>query len=229
MQFRSNVAAAVSTLSLAMSSAYAAPAFVNGLAVDGATLDASGGVMVNDGRLGFFSDIHYDALRNEWWALSDRGPGGGTLPYETRVHRFEVDVDRDTGAISNFRIRHTLIFRKGATALDGYAPTEAGPLGLAFDPEGLVVNPRTGHLLVSDEYGPSLLEINRAGRLVRRYTLPAEVLPRDAATGVVNHANDTGNTAGKRSNRGFEGLAISPDGRTVYAMLQSAMLDEGGQ
>jgi hypothetical protein len=228
VQFRSNVAAAVSTLSLAMSSAYAAPAFVNGLAVDGATLDASGGVMVNDGRLGFFSDIHYDALRNEWWALSDRGPGGGTLPYETRVHRFEVDVDRDTGAISNFRIRHTLIFRKGATALDGYAPTEAGPLGLAFDPEGLVVNPRTGHLLVSDEYGPSLLEFNRAGRLVRRYTLPAEVLPRDAATGVVNHANDTGNTAGKRSNRGFEGLAISPDGRTVYAMLQSAMLDEGG-
>jgi hypothetical protein len=33
--------------------------------------------------------------------------------------------------------------------------------------------------------------------------------------------------AGKRTNRGFEGLAISPDGRYVYAMLQSAMLDEG--
>jgi len=29
------------------------------------------------------------------------------------------------------------------------------------------------------------------------------------------------------SNRGFEGLAISPDGKFVYAMLQSAMLDEG--
>jgi len=37
-----------------------------------------------------------------------------------------------------------------------------------------------------------------------------------------------GNTAGKRTNRGFEGLAISPDGGTVFAMLQSAMLDEGG-
>jgi hypothetical protein len=33
---------------------------------------------------------------------------------------------------------------------------------------------------------------------------------------------------GKRTNRGFEGLAISPDGRHVFAMLQSAMLDEGG-
>jgi hypothetical protein len=29
-----------------------------------------------NGRLGFFSDVYYDALRNEWWALSDRGPGG---------------------------------------------------------------------------------------------------------------------------------------------------------
>ena len=36
------------------------------------------------------------------------------------------------------------------------------------------------------------------------------------------------NDAGKRTNRGFEGLAISPDGSYVYAMLQSAMLDEGG-
>jgi hypothetical protein len=54
------------------------------------------------------------------------------------------------------------------------------------------------------------------------------VLPRNALSGVVNHANDEGNTAGKRTNRGFEGLAISPDGRTLYAMLQSAMLDEGG-
>ena len=33
---------------------------------------------------------------------------------------------------------------------------------------------------------------------------------------------------GKRTNRGFEGLAISPDGNYVYAMLQSALLDEGG-
>ncbi len=37
-----------------------------------------------------------------------------------------------------------------------------------------------------------------------------------------------GNTAGKRTNRGFEGLAVSPDGKFTYAMLQSAMLDEGG-
>jgi hypothetical protein len=208
--------------------AHAAPTFVNALVIDGAVLDASGGSAVNDGRLGFFSDIYYDSQRDEWWALSDRGPGGGTLRYETRLHRFKIDIDPASGAISNFQILKTIIFRQGGSALDGFAPEVGGPLGTAFDPEGLVVNPRTGHFLVSDEYGPSLLEINGAGQQVRRYPIPANLLPRNAASGAVNHASDTGNTAGKRTNRGFEGLAISPDGRMVYAMLQSAMLDEGG-
>jgi hypothetical protein len=213
---------------LAATAAHAAPAFVNGLVIDGAQLDASGGASVNDGRLGYFSDLYYDRARDEWWALSDRGPGGGTLRYETRVHRFKLDVDPASGAISNFQVMQTLILRKGGAALDGFAPAPGAPLELAFDPEGVVVHPLTGHLLVSDEYGPSLLEINRAGRLVRRYDTPVNLLPRDGASGAVNHASDAGNNAGKRTNRGFEGLAISPDGRTVYAMLQSAMLDEGG-
>lgn len=220
--------AALAAVALAPLAARAEPAFVNGLAIPGATLDAAGGTLVNDGRFGFFSDLYYDAERDDWWALSDRGPGGGTLPYETRVHRFKLDVDRHTGAISNFRVVGTFIFRRGGSALDGIAPAVGGPLGDAFDPEGIVVNPRTGHLLVSDEYGPSLYEFTKHGRLVRRFETPANLLPRDAATGAANFASDAGNTAGKRTNRGFEGLAISPDGRTAYAMLQSAMLDEGG-
>lgn len=219
--------AIAATLCIAAAAAQAAPTFVNGLAIDAAMLDASGGTVVNDGRLGFFSDLYYDPQREEWWALSDRGPGGGTLRYETRVHRFKLDIDRESGAISNFQVLQTLIFRQGGSEFDGFAPEVAGPLGLALDPEGIVVNPRNGHLLVSDEYGPSLYEFSRHGWLLRRFETPANLLPRNAASGVVNHASDAGNTAGKRTNRGFEGLAISPDGRTAYAMLQSAMLDEG--
>jgi hypothetical protein len=205
----------------------AAPEFVNALLIDGATVDASGGTAVNDGRLGFFSDIAYDPERKEWWALSDRGPGGGTLSYEVRVHRFKLDVHPRTGEISNFQVLGTHILRRGGEALQGLAPAVGGPLGPAFDPEGVVVHPRSGHLLISDEYGPSLLEFSRSGQMLRRYETPANLLPRDAAGGIVNHASDAGNTAGKRTNRGFEGLAISPDGRYAYAMLQSAMLDEG--
>ncbi|MBA4176229.1 MAG: PEP-CTERM sorting domain-containing protein [Leptothrix sp. (in: Bacteria)] len=228
MNARLSIACAIVAAGFLAAPAQAAPAFVNGLVLDADGLDASGGTLVNNGRLGFFSDIYYDAKRDEWWALSDRGPGGGTLRYHTRMHQFKIDVDPATGTISNFQILKTLVFRRGGSSLDGFAPEIAGPLGLAFDPEGVVVNPRTGHFLISDEYGPSLLEVNRAGQVVRRYDTPANLVPRNAATGVANYAGDDGNTAGKRTNRGFEGLAISPDGRTAYAMLQSAMLDEGG-
>jgi hypothetical protein len=57
----------------------AAPAFVNGLAIPGNTLDVSGGATANNGRVGFFSDIFYDKRTSQWWGDSDRGPGGGFL------------------------------------------------------------------------------------------------------------------------------------------------------
>ena len=41
--------------------AQAAPEFVNGLALDGALPDKSGGKDTNNGRVGYFSDLYYDA------------------------------------------------------------------------------------------------------------------------------------------------------------------------
>ena len=225
---RTSLLVAPLALGLFASVSDAAPIFVNGLVLDATTLDAAGGTSVNDGRLGFFSDIYYDPKQGDWYALSDRGPGGGTLDYEVRVHRFTLDVDRVTGAISNFQVQRTFIFRKGAQAFNGFAPEVGGPLGNAFDPEGFVLHPITTKFIVSDEYGPSVYEFARSGQFLRAYETPANLLPRNPSTGVVNFASDVGNSAGKRTNRGFEGLAISPDGQFVYAMLQSAMLDEGG-
>ena len=209
-------------------SAVAAPTFVNGLAIDGATSDAFG-TGANEGRLGFFSDIYYNPNTNDWWGLSDRGPGGGTLSYDTRVQRFTLNVDMNTGAISNFSVVETVKFFNGGSALNGLASNPTSTLGNAFDPEGVVINPKNGNFLVSDEYGPSLYEVHRTtGEVVRTFNTPANVIPRNTGTGTPNFVDDTGNDAGKRGNRGFEGLAISPDGNFAFAMLQSAMLDEGG-
>jgi len=201
-------------------------AYQNGLLLAGGALDLSSGT-ATDRRLGYFSDIYYDPVRKEWWGLSDRGPGGGVLLYDTRIQRFEVDIS-PTGAISNFRVVQTVKFMQGSQPFNGLAPNPTNSLGRAFDPEGIVVNPRTGNLLVSDEYGPSLYEFDRTGQFIRAFATPAGLVPRNAATNVANFASDTGNTAGKRTNRGFEGLAISADGAFAYAMLQSAMLNEGG-
>lgn len=225
---RLNVLAAAVCGAISMSAAHAAPSFVNGITIPGGLLDLSGGTSANDGRVGYFSDIYFDPNRNEWWGLSDRGPGGGTLSYGTRVQKFALDIDPNSGAISNFRITQTVQFASGTGALNGIAPSPGSVLGLAFDPEGFVVNPKNGHFLVSDEYGPSLYEFDRSGQLIRTFTTPANIVPRNAATGTPNFAGDAGNDAGKRSNRGLEGLAITPDGNHAFAMLQSPMLDEGG-
>jgi hypothetical protein len=209
----------------------AAPEFVNGLALDGAKLDLSGGTDANTGRVGYFSDIYYDPKEDEWHGLSDRGPGGGLIKYETRVQRFRLKIDRDTGRISDFEILQTILFKdESGKPLDGLAPQDPNKnvLGNAFDPEGFVIGPQNHHLYVSDEYGPSLYEFDDKGKRLRTFTTPANLIPRHGSTVDYAGGDPEPNTAGKRTNRGFEGLAISPDGKYLYAMLQSAMLDEGG-
>ena len=199
-------------------------AFVNGLALDGGMLDKSSGSDASR-RVGFFSDLYYDNLRGQWWGVSDRGPGGGTLNYETRIQRFTLDVATN-GAISNFQIAETVKFTQGGQALNGLAPAVAGVLGRSFDPEGMVIVPGSGHILVSDEYGPSLRLFNRSGEQIRAFTPPANLVPK-----VAGNSNFTATpptlTSGREPNRGFEGLAISPDGKFAYAVLQNGTIQDG--
>lgn len=224
--------------------AWAEPAFVNGLVIPGDTLDATRKPGANAGRFGFFSDLYYDPVREEWWALSDRGPGGGVLDYATRVQRFTLNVHPVTGRISKFRVKETIKFTdpKGLLsaptnpavgdrkALNGLNPLglngNVGLLGRSFDPEGLVIDPRTCRLLVSDEYGPSVYEFSRTGALVRIFQTPANLVPK--VSGAVNYVadRDNGLNAGRQDNRGYEGLAITPDGKKLYAVLQDPLVNE---
>ena len=209
---------------LALAAAVSNLQFVNGLVLDGAAVDQSTGSAF-DRRVGYFSDIYYDPAAKAWWGLSDRGPGGGVMSYETRVQRFTVDIAAN-GAISNFKIAETVKFTSDGQPLNGQAPNPASNLGRSFDPEGFVVNPRNGNLLVSDEYGPSLLEFNRTGQLIRSFTVPANLAPKVGA--VTDHtAAPPALTAGREPNRGFEGLAISPDGLFAYAVLQNGAVQDG--
>jgi hypothetical protein len=237
-------------LSMLAQGAWAQPTFVNGLVIPGDSLDATGQPGANAGRLGMFSDIYYDPAREEWWALSDRGPGGGLIDYATRLQRFTLTVDPVTGAISRFRVKETVIFRdpqglltpptapvNRPRALNGLNPlllnNDAGVLGRSFDPEGLIIDPRTGHFIVADEYGPSVYEFDRQGRLLRIFALPVELLPKK--DGALNYVairddcvapNPLCTLTGRQDNRGFEGLAISPDGSKLYAVLQDPLVND---
>ena len=226
---RTSLAAAALALCSTLASAQTVSnvGFVNGLALSGSLTDTTGSGF--DSRVGFFSDVYYDANRNEWWGLSDRGPGGGTLPYETRAQRFSIDIAAN-GAISNFQVKQTVLLSSNGLPLDGKAPATPSKLGLSFDPEGMVVNPSNGHLLISGEYGPSLYEFNRSGQLVRQYATPSNLVPR-TASGVNYNATPTAAVdpliSGREGNRGMEGLAISPDGKFAYGMMQNGSIEDG--
>jgi hypothetical protein len=208
----------------------AAPQYVNSLVIPGNLIDLSGGTSVNNGRFGTFSDLYYNPTLNQWWGLSDRGPGGGTISYNTRVQRFSLDVNKSTGAIANFKIEETVLFREGGLSFNGLAPSPAAPsvLGLSLDPEGFVVLPKNGNFLVSDEYGPSVYEFAPNGNFIRSYSVPSNVVPKAGSNVDYNALPTPGiQTAGREVNRGLEGLAVTPDGRFAYAMLQNGTITDG--
>jgi len=199
---------------------------------------ARGGANIN--RLGGFgSDIFYDRRANVFYGVADRGPGGGTIGYANRVQKFTLDIDPQTGAASNFKLLATIPFTlsagktvngvHGPSAFNGIDPMlESGArhIGRSFDPEGFVVGPN-GHFYVSDEYGPSIYEFLPDGSFVRGFVAPANVVPRDAMGPNFSAQSSVTPIAGRQRNRGYEGLAISPDGKRLFAMLQDPLSEEG--
>ncbi|KIO17674.1 hypothetical protein M407DRAFT_84740 [Tulasnella calospora MUT 4182] len=96
---------------------------------------------------------------------------------------------------------------------------------LSVDPEGLVLN-RDGTFWTSDEYGPYIYRFLSEGTLAYVIKPPTAVIPR--LGGAINFSGEIDPDSGRASNQGFEGLTASPDGHKLYAMLQSATMQDGG-
>jgi len=107
---------------------------------------------------------------------------------------------------------------------------------LALDAEGIVVN-ADGSIWVSDEYGPYIFRFTADGRLVSAIRPPEAIVPkRNGADSFASNNPGPGQAApvpadpatGRQNNQGLEGLSVSPDGRTLFALLQSAARQDGG-
>lgn len=202
-------------------------------AVAGNAVDRSGvsGNAAQTRLGGFGSDLSYDAATGVFHGMTDRGPGGGVLAYQPRLQAFTLDIDRTSGAINGFALRASTLFTQAnGAAYNGLNPTllngSAATLGASLDPEGLTRLPN-GNFLVSDEYGPSVIEFDPSGRAVRTFATPANLLPK-TSNGTVNYTGDRDTVAtGRQDNRGFEGLTVSADGKTAYAILQDPLFEEG--
>jgi hypothetical protein len=178
---------------------------------------------------------------DEFWMLTDRGPNGqikvdGTNRRTFWVPEFNPMILRVKTEGETVRILETLPIvgqsGKPVTGLPNLKGIDETPYDysardvLTFNPNGLdtegLVRTAAGEFWIAEEYSPSLLHVDRTGKVLKRYVPEgvklngtdypvAEVLPAIYSK--------------RKINRGFEGLALSGDEKTLYVTLQSPLLN----
>lgn len=187
---------------------------------------------------GFGSGMTYTGHDNVFLAVPDRGPFDGrtSVPYFDRFHFLHMTVDpsKPFPNVTATLLDTRLLKDTGGRSFVGDSSAFSGDKhdDPRFDPEAVRVG-RDGTFFVSDEYGPYVLEFNRQGHLVRRLPVPEKFLI-DTPSGEVDSAGNSLelypnlNTSGRQANRGMEGLAITPDGRTLVGLMQNALIQDHG-
>jgi hypothetical protein len=96
------------------------------------------------------------------------------------------------------------------------------PNDARLDPEAIRMSNDGKSVYVSDEYGPYLYQFDRAtGVRTNTYSLPSNLaITNLSASGSAEIAN---NTVGRVANKGMEGLAITPDGKTLVGIMQAPL------
>ncbi|MEU9201582.1 esterase-like activity of phytase family protein [Streptomyces sp. NPDC048332] len=191
---------------------------------------------------GIGSDIYPAGRRGEFWTVTDRGPNGQIKVDGTKRRTFPVPGFDP--AIVKVRVRGErvevlrslpLTTRSGApvTGLPNQAGRDEVPYSydartpLAYDPNGLdtegIVRGADGSFWLVDEYGPSLVHVSGSGRVLARYVpgglhlQGADYPVVEALPGVLLH---------RKTNRGFEGLALLPNGDLVLAVQSPLSLPD---
>ena len=183
---------------------------------------------------------------------------GAATNYTPRTHRLDVSfLPAPNGASNQIQLgislaETTRLAEANGTFLTSLDPaTTTAGLGtrpgfpvlpqasngrLSIDPEGLVLLP-DGSFFLCDEYGPYLYRFSAAGVLLGAIRPPEALIPKRGGRDSFSADNPAAGqpspspnepTTGRENNQGFEGLAASPDGRTLYVLMQSAARQDGG-
>lgn len=176
---------------------------------------------------------------DEFWMVTDRGPNGEvTVGDEDRVTFPTPDFDP---IILHVQVADGEIAVLDALPIvgDSGAPVTGvsnldgkddqpynfdGSEAIAYNPSGLdtegLVRTAAGDFWLAEEYSPSIIHVGADGKVIARYT--PEGITLDGADYPV-YDTLPAIYGDRRGNRGFEGLAISGDGSTLYAALQSPL------
>lgn len=190
---------------------------------------------------GIGSDLYHmpgDAA-DIFWAVTDRGPNGEVeIDGETRPTAFAPEftptimkVKVANGVVTPIEfVPITTATGKPVTGLPNIPQYDVqfwdatGTTKLDYNPNGLdtegLVRTSNGDFWIADEYSPSLVHINAKGNVIARYV--PKGLKLTGADYPVIEALPAAYTL-RKGNRGFEGLSITEDGKTIFIVLQSPL------
>ena len=107
------------------------------------------------------------------------------------------------------------------------AGVSTNPANGRLDPEAIRVSNDGQSVFVADEYGPYVYQFNRAtGVRTNTFSLPANYAISNLNS--VGATEISGNSSGRVTNKGMEGLAITPDGTKLVGFMQSPLIQDGG-
>ncbi|CAM4300106.1 hypothetical protein MB901379_03219 [Mycobacterium basiliense] len=177
------------------------------------------GATVDGVVIGGLSGISYDAGREVYYAISDdRSEEGPVRFFSVRLSLSDKGIDNVSVIAS-----HTLLDRSG----EPFEPLNlsASPPVVPPDPEGIAFDPQRQRLYWSSEgerltdrepvlVNPWIWIAGLDGHYLGQFTLPANLAMSAQLTG-------------PRHNQALEGLALAPDGRSLYAAMEEPRYDDG--
>jgi hypothetical protein len=188
-------------------------------------------IIYNGGFGSGFSRHPTDSTR--FYLLTDRGPNyempvenQKTFPlpeYVPMIGLFHLDGDvltlETTIRLSDVQGRPlTGIPMPPGRGGTGETPLDSMGNDVAFDAAGIdgegLAAMADGSFWIADEYGPGLLHVDQAGKTLERIS-PRPVLPDERSLPAV--------LIKRKPNRGFEGLAVTPDQQQLVAIVEAPL------
>jgi hypothetical protein len=110
---------------------------------------------------------------------------------------------------------------------DNFDPgkNSGNPNNARFDPEPIRVSNDGKSVFISDEYGPYVYQFDKAtGQRIQSFQLPANLYVSNLSA--QGNVEISGNSSGRVANKGMEGLAITPDGKTLVGIMQAELIQD---
>jgi hypothetical protein len=165
--------------------------------------------------VGGFSAL-LDAGHGRYWAMPDNGFGNkqNSTSFLLRVYQVRPNWETKRGGPGTVDIRKAVTLRDPDRQVPFPIVNETTPerllTGGDFDIESMRIA-RDGTWWFGEEFGPFIVHTDATGKVLDTPT---------PTPGVFSPDNPYGRTANLARSNGFEGMAVSADGRTLYPILE---------